>query len=137
LERISRQVTSGQIVFTGFYQREKLAVLYALAEAFVFPTHSDPWGLVVNEAMACGLPIITTSAAGCAADLVDDGCNGRIVAPKETYRLAAAMAQLAVDPILRADMGAKSRRRISDYSPAKCAAGMATAAEMTRNQYVA
>lgn len=137
LERISRQVTSGQIVFTGFYQREKLAVLYALAEAFVFPTHSDPWGLVVNEAMACGLPIITTSAAGCAADLVDDGCNGRIVAPKETYHLAAAMAQLAVDPILRADMGAHSRRRISDYSPAKCAGGMATAAELTRNQYVA
>ena len=62
----------------GFAQREQLPAYYALADVFVFPTHTDPWGLVVNEAMACGLPVISSDAAGCAADLVESGWNGRV-----------------------------------------------------------
>jgi glycosyltransferase involved in cell wall biosynthesis len=68
LEQRAKRISPGLICFPGFAHRENLAGLYALAEAFILPTHTDPWGLVVNEAMACGLPIIVSSVAGCSAD---------------------------------------------------------------------
>ncbi len=77
----ARRISPGAVCFPGFAQREDLAGLYALAEALVLPTHSDTWGLVVNEAMACGLPIIVSNVAGCSGDLVEDGWNGYVVPP--------------------------------------------------------
>ena len=66
----------------GFVQKNALPAYYSLADVLVFPTQSDPWGLVVNEAMACGSPVIATDVAGCAADLLKDGWNG-VVVPAE------------------------------------------------------
>ncbi len=113
--------------FKGFAQRDQLSNYYGLADVFVFPTHSDPWGLVVNEAMACGLPIIASDVAGCVADLLTDGWNGRVVASGNVEELASAMTELARDGGLRATMGKHSLERISAYSPEACAAGMAAA----------
>ena len=113
--------------FKGFAQRDQLATYYGLADVFVFPTHSDPWGLVVNEAMSCGLPIIASDVAGCVADLVTDGWNGRVVASRCVNELAAAMTELVRDSELRASMGKHSLERISAFSPEACAAGLATA----------
>lgn len=118
----------GSVRIAGFLQREELARYYALAEAMVFPSHSDPWGLVVNEAMACGLPIIATAAAGCTADLVEDRWNGRVVPPGDPQHLASAMLELAANAEMRRGMGQHSRERILGYSPEKCAAGIAQAA---------
>jgi len=117
----------GSIHVVGFAQREELAAYYALADVFVFPTHTDPWGLVVNEAMACGLPIIASQAAGCVVDLVANGRNGRIVSVGNVQELAGAMADLALDTGLRALMGRRSRERIEQFSPEAWAAGMADA----------
>jgi glycosyltransferase involved in cell wall biosynthesis len=128
LERRASTLSPGSVQFTGFAQREQLAGYYALAEALVFPTHSDPWGLVVNEAMACGLPIITSDAAGCAADLVEDRWNGRVVPSGDIEKLASAMSELAYHAELQSLMGQRSRERIRRYSPAACAAGFARAA---------
>src|SRR5579884_1024478 len=83
LERRVTTVTPGSIRVVRFTQRDDLANFYALAQALVLPTHSDTWGLVVNEAMACGLPIITTDVAGCADDLIIEDWNGRIVPVKD------------------------------------------------------
>ncbi|HYA26292.1 MAG TPA: glycosyltransferase family 4 protein [Terriglobales bacterium] len=127
LERRAAAIQPGSIQVAGFLQREALAVFYALAEAFVFPTHSDPWGLVVNEAMVCGLPVICSSAAGCAADLVDRQ-NGRVVCASAVGELASALNELAIDPQLRAFMNRASMEKIQGYSPEACAAGMARAA---------
>ena len=121
-------ITPGDVRFAGFVQREELVNYYGLAEAFVFPTHSDPWGLVVNEAMACGLPIISSSAAGCVADLVEDHGNGRIVTQHNPRELALAMAELANSADLRAAMAQRSRQRILQNSPIACAEGIARAA---------
>jgi glycosyltransferase involved in cell wall biosynthesis len=118
----------GTLVFPGFAQRDRLAVIYALAEALVFPTLSDPWGLVVNEAMACGLPIIASDAAGCTADLVHDRENGYVVPSANVEKLAEAMAALARDPQLASRMGECSARLIEGFSPECCAAGLAMAA---------
>jgi glycosyltransferase involved in cell wall biosynthesis len=128
LERRAAAISPGSVQFTGFAQREQLAGYYALAEAFVFPTHSDPWGLVVNEAMACGLAVITSDAAGCTADLVEDRWNGRVVSAGDVDQLRSAMNELACNLEMRCRMGQRSRERIQSYSPEACAAGFVSAA---------
>jgi glycosyltransferase involved in cell wall biosynthesis len=127
LQETASSISPGLVYFPGFLQREQLASYYALAEALILPTHTDPWGLVVNEAMACGLPIIASSAAGCVADLVADGWNGRVIAPGDVVQLGAAMSSLAADDELRKVMGIRSAERILNYSPQACAAGLAEA----------
>jgi 1,2-diacylglycerol 3-alpha-glucosyltransferase len=124
----AKLVSPGAVCFPGFAQREDLAGLYALAEALVLPTHSDPWGLVVNEAMACGLPIIASSVAGCSADLVEDGWNGYVVPPRDLEKLRVAMETVVRQPELRRQMSARSLERIQNYSPEACAEGLAAAA---------
>ena len=128
LVRRAGLISPGRIQFSGFVHREQLASYYALAEAFVFPSHTDPWGLVVNEAMACGLPVIASDAAGCTADLVEDNWNGRVVRRGDVAQLASAMEELGRDSTLRARMGNHSRERILRYSPEACADGIARAA---------
>ena len=128
LSRRASQISPGEVQFTGFVQRDQLGIYYALAEAFVFPSQSDPWGLVVNEAMACGLPVISSEAAGCTADLVQDGWNGRVVRSGDVSQLASTMEDLAQDSAARTQMGNHSKERILRYSPEDCAAGIAEAA---------
>lgn len=117
LEAESPAVKPGTIKFAGFAQREQLASYYALAEMLILPTYTDTWGLVVNEAMACGLPVILSDTAGCGADLVTDNWNGRIVPPKDVKALAFAMGALASQPEQLARMSANSKNRILEYSP--------------------
>lgn len=128
MEQAAR-IVQGNLRFAGFIHREELPEFYALAEALVFPTHSDTWGLVVNEAMACGLAVVLASVAGCAADLVQDGWNGFVVPSADISGLAIAMTRLAGDARLRIEMGSRSRERIRAYSPAAWAAGLASAVE--------
>jgi 1,2-diacylglycerol 3-alpha-glucosyltransferase len=128
LERCAAAISQGSVDFAGFVQREQLASYYALADVFIFPTHTDPWGLVVNEAMASGLPIIISNAAGCVDDLVEDHWNGLVVPPGSTDQLASAMCELASQAELRSLMGQRSRERIQRYSPRACAEGIAEAA---------
>jgi glycosyltransferase involved in cell wall biosynthesis len=105
------------VVFTGFHDEETLPLLYAAADVFVFPTLGDPFGMVVLEAMACGLPIIASSASGEIGDRVSDGENGFIIPPADSESLRDRMAVLAGDDELRARMGAASRGRVSGQSP--------------------
>jgi len=83
---------------------------------------------VVNEAMACGLPVILSDAAGCASDLVQHGWNGCLVPAGDVQRLAAAMDGLVRSTSLIDQMREHSRLRVRDYSPGHCAAGIARAA---------
>lgn len=126
LERIAKSICPGTIRLAGFVQRDQLASYYGLADCLVFPTHSDPWGLVVNEAMACGLPVICGRSAGCAADLVK--ANGRMIDPQNVDQLVLAMQEIATDADLRRQMSDESLKIIRNYSPEICAAGIAQAA---------
>jgi glycosyltransferase involved in cell wall biosynthesis len=125
LERVAKSTCPGAIGFAGFVQRDDLAQYYGLADCLVFPTHSDPWGLVVNEAMACGLPVICGESAGCAPDLVK--ANGRLIDFRDVEQLANAMQALAGDEDLRRQMSRESLKIIQNYSPELCAAGIAEA----------
>jgi len=128
LTQRAKRIGPGAVYFPGFVQREDLAGLYAIAETLVLPTHSDTWGLVVNEAMACGLPIIVSSAAGCSADLVQNGWNGYVVPPRDSEKLSVAINALVRNPELKRRMSARSSERIRDYSPEGCADSLAAAA---------
>jgi glycosyltransferase involved in cell wall biosynthesis len=127
LVRRMAEVNQGSIHCVGFVQREQLAEVYGLADALILPTHTDTWGLVVNEAMACALPVITTSVAGCVEDLVEDGWNGFVVPPRDVSGLCQAMSHLAQQVELRREMGARSAQRIRAYSPEAWADGVASA----------
>lgn len=88
-----------------------------MADVFVFPTLGDPYGLVVDEAMACGLPVISTSAAGEIRDRIEQGVNGYIVPPEDSASLADSMLKLAQDGELRERMGRISAEKIQGHTP--------------------
>jgi glycosyltransferase involved in cell wall biosynthesis len=124
LERRATGIQPGVVRFCGWVHREQVPEIYALAEAFVFPTYSDPWGLVVNEAMACSLPIVASQVAGCVPDLLQDGWNGFAVPPRDVEGLVRSMQLLFDDLESARRMGSRSVQRIQDYTPEKCAAGI-------------
>lgn len=117
MQQIANNVSPRRVVFSGFVHQEDLGAYYGLAEVLILPTYTDTWGMVVNEAMACGTPIILTSAAGCSADLIRENWNGILVNPKDIDDLVSAMRRVATNPDLSRSMGANSARHIRDYSP--------------------
>jgi glycosyltransferase involved in cell wall biosynthesis len=129
LEEQAKGISPGMIRFAGFAHREQLAVYYALADVMVLPTYTDTWGLVVNEGMACGSPVILSRAAGCAADLLKENWNGLLVPPRDIQSLASAMKSIASQPDLRAKMAANSLDQISHYSAEEWSMGILRAME--------
>jgi glycosyltransferase involved in cell wall biosynthesis len=105
------------VVFAGFHHDDTLPRLYAAADAFVFPTLGDPFGQVVLEAMACGLPVIATSASGEIRERVVDRINGFIVPPADSAKLLERMTLLARDRELRERMGQASLQKVAGQSP--------------------
>ncbi len=124
LVRRSRQINPGQVMFPGFLQRDELPAFYGLAEALVFPTHSDTWGLVVNEAVACGLPVVVSDVAGCVADMVRDRENGYVVPALNPEALSRAMQELSTAPELQRQMAERSFETSSRFLPQAWADGV-------------
>jgi glycosyltransferase involved in cell wall biosynthesis len=117
LRRRCLEIGARNVVFAGFHHRDSLPRLYAASDVFVFPTLGDPFGLVVLEAMACGLPVIATTASGEIHDRVTDGSNGFIVPAGDSAELLDRMTILARDPKLRARMGGVSVQRAIGQTP--------------------
>jgi len=134
LQKLASAIAPGLVFFPGFVQRETLPIYYAFADALVLPSYSEPWGLVVNEGMSCGLPIIVSDVAGCAPDLVRHTWNGFLVPPGDIAAITNAMKALATQAELRQEFGARSMEHIQQFSPANCAAGFAAAAGTTASK---
>jgi glycosyltransferase involved in cell wall biosynthesis len=121
------------IVRLGAQAPPELRNIYAAADALVLPSIStrafrEPWGLVVNEAMNRGLPVIASDAVGAAAGgLVRDGENGLIVPEGDSGALAEAISRLAADPPLRARLGRSGARDVLAYSHEAWAEGFSRA----------
>jgi glycosyltransferase involved in cell wall biosynthesis len=126
LLRRAATVSPGAVRVAGFRQRDELPNFYGLAEALVLPSHNDAWGLVVNEAMACRLPVIASDVTGCVGDLVHNGENGFVVSAHDVDGLAEAMKRVAVDRQCAIAMGRRSLELIANYTPEKCAAGFSS-----------
>lgn len=95
----------------------KIPALYAAAGALVFPTQHDGWGMVVCEAMASGMPVVTTNTCGAALDLITQGKTGYILAPTDTNGFVTHMKMLALEPDLARRMGEASRLVMEKNTP--------------------
>lgn len=113
-----------RICCTGRLSGNELLDAYAAADVFVLPSLFEPWGLVVNEAMACGLPMIATDRVGCVDDLVIEGHTGLVVPAETMSALAAAMTAMHQVPLLRDKMRNNARSLIAGWTIQKEAAIM-------------
>ena len=91
-----------------FLPKQEIFQYYKASDIFVLPTREDVWGLVVNEAMAQGLPVISTDMCMAAKELVEDGVNGYIYAVEDTESLSQCLDRLIESPELRTKMGCRN-----------------------------
>lgn len=127
-----------RVRFTGYIPVEHIVSYYASAYVAVLPSITTPtgkecWGLVVNEAMNQGLPVIATDAVGAAAGgLVQHGVNGLIVPERDPESLAAALRRILSDPDLRENMSRNARASILAWDNERMVAGFLQALEYVR-----
>ncbi len=127
----SRVRSSGwsSIRFIGFVGQTELPRYYDLCDVFVLPSEFEPWGLVVNEVMNAGRPLIVSDRVGAARDLVRDGVNGFVVPAGDSEGLSDRLKILLADPSRRERMGAASAAIIDDWSFDADLAGLRQALE--------
>lgn len=102
------------IHFVGHVNGKEKAKYCSLADIFVFPTLHDPWGLVVNEAIYYGLPVIITTAAG-ASDLINEAENGYVIKPADVNALKNTLNELLNKDELRKEMSKRSYTYVEKY----------------------
>ena len=101
---------------TGFVNQGEISRYYAACDVLVLPSSHEPWGLVLNEAMCFGVPVIASDAVGAAPDLARVGENGAVYPVGDVGALAQALRVILRDPVRRAAMGARSREIVRGYS---------------------
>jgi glycosyltransferase involved in cell wall biosynthesis len=115
------------VLLPGFKQYDELPAYFGLAGAFVHASTTEQWGLVVNEAMASGLPVLVSSRCGCAADLVQEGVNGFQFDPGNVEELAGLMLKISAFSFQLSTFGSESRRIIAGWGPERFAGGLSDA----------
>ena len=120
LEDDLRQRAAGteRVHFIGFQNQSRMPVVYRLGDVFVLPSRGpgETWGLAVNEAMACGRPVVVSDKVGCAPDLVDEGENGCVFEAGNADALRRVLRRLSYNAERLPAMGARSLDLISDWS---------------------
>lgn len=112
-----RQLGGERVRFLGHVDRDELPQIYADADLLALPSRSDPWGMTLNEAALAGLPLVSTTAAGAAWGLIEDGVNGFRIPPDDVARMRAAIRRLVEDPEFRRAAGARSREIATRFTP--------------------
>jgi glycosyltransferase involved in cell wall biosynthesis len=126
--------------FVGYVSPEEALTYYAIADLFVLPsvtlpTGKEPWGLVVNEAMNQGVPVVATDAVGAAAGgLVQSGINGFVVPERDSGALAEAIGRILNHDGLRAVMSQNARRIVADWNNERMVKGFQLAIEYALKQ---
>jgi glycosyltransferase involved in cell wall biosynthesis len=105
-----------EVAFLPHVQQSDLPAVYAAADILVFPTVEDIWGLVVNEAMACGLPVLVSRFAGCARDLVVNEKTGVFFDPDDIADLSEKMRAVLNGKYSLEDMGKAAKERASRFT---------------------
>lgn len=89
--QLKDELNANNVHFVEFKDKKGLSEYYRAADVFVLPTREDIWGLVINEAMAYGLPVITTNKCVAGIEMVEEGINGTIIIPDDVEELVKAM----------------------------------------------
>lgn len=135
---LRRKIATEQIpdvFFPGFHRGKELAVYYGLASCFIHPSIQEQWGLVVNEAMASGLPVLVSNQCGCVPNLVKDGVNGFTFDPTNPHQLAKLMDAMTRDPAQLEPMSIAAQKTIADYAPENFATNLSLAMKAARSPY--
>jgi glycosyltransferase involved in cell wall biosynthesis len=123
---------AGAVSFAGFVDQAELPGVYAEADAFAFPTLRDPFGFVLLEAAATGLPVVASPEAGATQELIDDDRTGLVAHPDDVDATARALARLAGDPALRERLGRAAHQVTLRRTPELSARGFMEAVEAGR-----
>ncbi len=141
LEQLARKKDiTDRVRFVGYVPPEQTRLFYALAYVYVLPSittpyFKEPWGLVVNEAMNQGVPVIATDAVGAAAGgLVQKGINGFVVPEQDSAALAQVLRCILDDPDLRERLGRSARRIIAGWDNERMVMGFRQAIEYVMRQ---
>jgi glycosyltransferase involved in cell wall biosynthesis len=136
LRRLIDELNIGDAAYLpGFKSFVDLPVYYGLSGAMVHASSTEQWGLVVNEAMAAGLPVVVSRTCGCAPDLITDGVTGFAFDPFDEAALTRALLTVSAPTFDPAAMGRAARARVADWGPARFATNFweaATAAVRAR-----
>lgn len=124
LEELARRLSIADVIFAGFRNQSEIGKFYAMADVFVLPSVFEPWGLVVNEAMCFGLPVIVSDCVGAARDMVRDGINGHVYHAGDVNSLADTLERVLADQTRRARMGLASRELVEANSLSKAIQGL-------------
>ena len=116
------------VTITGFLNQSEIVDAYVAADVLALPSDAgETWGLVVNEAMACGRPALVSDQVGCAADLIEEDKTGWVFPFGDWRRLAELLAVISESPERVRSMGDACRQKIRGYSPEAAAEGIAEA----------
>ncbi|MBO9614816.1 MAG: glycosyltransferase family 4 protein [Dyadobacter sp.] len=114
-----------KVIFAGGFPWYQVPDWLAQSDVLVLPSQSEPWGLVVNEAMVCGMPVIVSETCGCAGDLVRDGVNGFTFNHAHQAELEKQLTYFIQNPHRIAGMGQESLKLIAPFASGPVAAQMA------------
>ena len=104
------------VKFTGFLNQSQIIQAYSVADALVLPSAGETWGMVVNEAMACGRPCIVSDQVGSAPDLIDEGITGSVFSVGDVRALANLIVSYAADEARLRKMGNAASAKIARNS---------------------
>jgi glycosyltransferase involved in cell wall biosynthesis len=116
LDQAPRRAGPEDVRLLGFRNQSEMPRYYDLCDIFVLPSIHEPWGLVVNEVMNAGRPVVVSDEVGCHPDLVVDGENGRIFPARNVAALADILRQMLGNPSGRVSMGRYSLERIQSFT---------------------
>lgn len=128
-QQIDKLGLNKSIHITGFLQQQELLPYFAHAGCFIHASTHEQWGLVVNEAMAAGLPVLVSNRCGCFEDLVIEGINGFGFDPYDSKQLTNLMHRISSGAIDLEKMSQASLQHIQKFSPEYFAEGLAKAVE--------
>lgn len=120
LRKLVKSKRTKNVKFAGGIPNKKLPRYYGISDIFVLPSTFEPWGVVVNEAMASSLPVVLSDKVGSGGDLLKEGENGLSFTAGNVEELSEALLKLLEEPQLLENMGNKSRDIISDYNYEYC-----------------
>lgn len=124
LDDIQTLGLQSDVVLAGVHTLQNLPAYYGLASVFIHPALQDQWGLVVNEAMASGLPVLVSERAGCAFDLVENGVGGFTFVPEDTEGLGQLMYRMSSGLVGLEQMGMAARRKVSHWGVERFSQGL-------------
>ena len=124
---LSTNLNSSDVKFIDDPGDEQISRYYSVADIFVLPSREEVWGLVVNQAMVCGLPVIVSNVAGCSADLVKEGENGYVFRSGSVNDLTKKIFLILGNENKSREMGKVSHRIMDNFTPQKTVGGVLAA----------